>query len=159
MANPESRYMSTRQISRYDGRGARLRQQLKVACDRISLVGIVGADGKACPSWLAVEFRERHGACFLQSTADERHGGMSRARGYACTARWNSRLSQSFSTVGLSGKPSKKLNVPRRVSIVSGDAMPGGMGVVILYSCPLIGLAVIAMTPPVIAKVRHGVNQ
>jgi hypothetical protein len=35
--------------------------------------------------------------------------------------------------VALSGQPSEKCSVPRRVSTSSGDAMPGGIGVVILY--------------------------
>ena len=37
------------------------------------------------------------------------------AKRYACTACWKSRLSKSFSAVALSGKPSKKLSVPRRI--------------------------------------------
>jgi hypothetical protein len=56
--------------------------------------------------------------------------------------------------VGLSGKPSKNFSVPRRVSTVSGDAIPGGRGVEYLYSgaleepvdcCPLPELAVTVM--------------
>ena len=35
--------------------------------------------------------------------------------------------------VALSGKPSKKLSVPSRVSTLFGAAMPGGMGVEYLY--------------------------
>ena len=42
-------------------------------------------------------------------------------------------LSLSVSAVALSGQPSEKCSVPRRVSTSSGEAMPGGIGVVILY--------------------------
>ena len=41
----------------------------------------------------------------------------------ACTPRWKSRLSYSLSTVASSGKPSKKVNVPSRVSTLAGVTM------------------------------------
>jgi len=42
----------------------------------------------------------------------------------ACTARWKFQVIVSFSRGHASGKPSKKLSVPIRVSTLSGDSMP-----------------------------------
>jgi hypothetical protein len=49
----------------------------------------------------------------------------------ACTPREKSRLSITLSTVWSSGKPSKNLSVPRRVSTESGVVICGGISVVI----------------------------
>lgn len=43
-------------------------------------------------------------------------------------------LSKSFSADALSGKQSKKCSVPKRVTTLSGDATPGGIGVEYLFS-------------------------
>src|SRR5580693_4348947 len=61
----------------------------------------------------------------------------------ACTPREKSRLSMTFSTVGSSGKPSKNLSVPSRVSTESGVVISGGMSVVIFIFGGGVGEAVL----------------
>jgi hypothetical protein len=76
-------------------------------------------------------------------------------------------LSKSFSAEALSGKPSKKLSVPRRVSTVSGDATPGGRAVEYLYSgvagepvncCPVLEPAVTVMRAATAAQIDLGLG-
>jgi len=59
----------------------------------------------------------------------------------ACTPRWKSRLSKTFSRVALSGKPSLALNVPSRVLTSAGAVIPAGISVAYL------GLSAACATP------------